>query len=165
MKNFKSFSEFLSNKEVYEYLNILNDIFIDLIDNSLRTHIYYNQILSSAQEINTIEIESISLEKTLIFSISNIDEDIYPFFSVELTFGKENRMDMIDQCLELVKRIELDGLKLIRNKDYSNICGIFKDKWFAVGISNIQAVGISEESKFKIMNSQSIEIELRFRLD
>lgn len=160
MKNFKQFSESLQTNEIHEYLNVLNDIFIDLIDDSRRTHIYYNHVLSSAQEIHTIEIESISLEKTSIFSISDFVDNGYPFFCVELTFGKEKIMEILDQCLELIKRIELDGLKLIRDKDYSNICGIFKNKWFAVGISNIQF----EESEFKITNSDSIEMSLRFKI-
>ncbi len=160
MKNFKSFSESLSIGEVHEYLNILNDIFTDLIDDSKRTHIYYNHVLSSSQELNKIEVESIGLEKTSTFSVSNNDETLYPFFAVELTFGKENIMMILNQCLDLIKRIELEGIKLLSLINYSNISFLVNNKWFSIGISNDQF----QKFEDKIIRSNPIEMELRFKL-
>lgn len=168
--------KFKESHHIYEYLNILEDIFVELVDDSIESYIYYNNQISYSKEDNISEIECTSAEKTSIFRYRTNTSKYIPHFTVELVISGAKKIEIIQKSISSIKRIELEGLKLLtgdltgdlrsgiyghgeglRLRTYNN-----RYDWFYI---NIKDRILSKETIDKIescSDEEKIYIEIRF---
>ncbi len=157
--------KFKESHHIYEYLNILEDIFVELVDDSIESYIYYNNQISYSKEDNISEIECTSAEKTSIFRYRTNTSKYIPHFTVELVISGAKKIEIIQKSISSIKRIELEGLKLLTGDLTGDLrSGIYNNRydWFYI---NIKDRILSKETIDKIescSDEEKIYIEIRF---